>query len=308
MTTRLYTHEACLAHDPGASHPERPERLAAVTAALDAEEFSGLDRVEAPLVERAQLEFVHAVPYLDQIEAVAPAEGRVRLDPDTAISPGSLEAARRAAGAVAAAVDAVMAGAARNAFCAVRPPGHHAEADRAMGFCVYNNVAVGAEQARRTHGAKRVAVMDFDVHHGNGTQHMFEPDRDLLYASTHQYPFYPGTGARDEVGVGNVFNRPLPADSGSAEFRAAMVETILPAIRDFEPDLVMISAGFDAHRQDPLAQLNLTEGDFDWATRELMAIADACCEGRLVSSLEGGYDLDGLAKSAVAHVRVLMDH
>ncbi len=308
MTTRLYTHAACLAHEPGASHPERPERLAAVTSALDAEEFAGLDRVDAPLIEREQLEFVHAVPYLDRIEAVAPAEGRVRLDPDTAISPGSLEAARRAAGAVSAAVDGVMTGEARNAFCAVRPPGHHAEADRAMGFCLYNNVAVGAEQARRAHRAKRVAVMDFDVHHGNGTQHMFERDGDLLYASTHQYPFYPGTGARDEIGVGNIFNRPLPADAGSDEFRAAMAETILPAIREFEPDLVMISAGFDAHRQDPLAQLNLTEGDFDWATRELMAIADACCEGRLVSSLEGGYDLDGLAKSAAAHVRVLMDH
>jgi acetoin utilization deacetylase AcuC-like enzyme len=229
------------------------------------------------------------------------------LDPDTIISPGSGEAALRAAGALVAAVDAVVAGEARNAFCAVRPPGHHAEAARAMGFCLFNNVAVGAEQARKVHGMARVAVVDFDVHHGNGTQHMFEEDADLFYASTHQSPLYPGTGDAEETGVGNIVNVPLTPMSGSREFRSAMSGIVLPALARFRPDLVMISAGFDAHADDPLASLRFLEADYEWATRQLMAVADEFCGGRVVSTLEGGYDLEALAASAAAHVRALMN-
>ncbi len=216
------------------------------------------------------------------------------------------EAALRAAGAVCAAVDAVVGGAARNAFCAVRPPGHHAERARAMGFCLFNNVAIGAAHARAVHGLDRVAVVDFDVHHGNGTQAIFAADADLFFASTHQYPFYPGTGGRDETGVGNIVNVPLAAGSGSDEFRQAMTGEILPALRGFAPDMVCVSAGFDAHVDDPLAQLRFTEDDYDWATREIAKAADECCDGRLVSTLEGGYDLAALGRSCATHVRALM--
>jgi acetoin utilization deacetylase AcuC-like enzyme len=306
MTTLLVTHQACLGHDPGRMHPESPARLKAVLAALEAPEFSTLERRVAPLAEAEQIARVHARLYVDRVLNAIPAAGYISFDPDTIASPGSGEAALRAAGAVTAAVDAVVAGEVRNAFCAVRPPGHHAEATRAMGFCLFNNVAVGAEQARKVHGLARIAVVDFDVHHGNGTQHMFERDADLFYASTHQWPFYPGTGAADETGVGNIVNVPLAPMSGSREFRAAMTEIVLPALRGFRPDLLLISAGFDAHADDPLASLRLQEGDYEWATRALMAVAAECCRGRVVSTLEGGYDLPALAASAAAHVRALM--
>jgi len=308
MTTALFTHSACFGHDPGRMmHPERPARLKAVLEALEAPEFADLDRREAPLADKAQVARAHSNAYVDEILDAVPVEGLVNLDPDTYLSPGSGEAALRAAGAVCAAVDAVMAGEAANAFCAVRPPGHHAEPKRAMGFCLFNSVAVGALHARAAHGLQRIAVMDFDVHHGNGTQARFWPDRDLFYASTHQSPLYPGTGLAEERGVdGNILNVPLPPMAGSAAFRQAMSEAVLPALDRFAPEFLLVSAGFDAHVDDPLASLCYTTDDFAWATAELMAVAEIHCQGRLVSTLEGGYDLDALAASAAAHVRTLL--
>ena len=307
MSTILYTHPACAEHDMGPMHPESPARLKAVLEALNAGEFDALDRREAPAAEIDQIARVHPHSYVERILAAIPESGFVQLDPDTAVCPRSGEAALRAAGAVCAAVDDVMAGEADNAFCAVRPPGHHAEPSRAMGFCLFNNVAIGAEQARAVHGLGRVAVADFDVHHGNGTQAMFWDDKDLFYASTHQSPHYPGTGGAGERGVaGNIVNAPLPPHTGSAGFRQAMQGVILPALAEFEPEFLLISAGFDAHAADPLASLELNEDDFAWATRELMKIAAEHCDGRVVSTLEGGYDLAALARSAAAHVRTLM--
>jgi acetoin utilization deacetylase AcuC-like enzyme len=306
MTTLLYTHPDCLAHDPGAHHPESPDRLRAVLAALSAEEFAGLERREAPRAALDAIALVHDRAYVEALLEAVPASGHAALDPDTILSPHSGEAALRAAGAVCAAVDAVLAGEAHNAFCAVRPPGHHAEPDHAMGFCLFNSVAIGARHAQRHPGIERVAVVDFDVHHGNGTQDMFEMDANLFYASTHQSPLYPGTGASSETGVGNVVNAPLRPNAGSAEFRHAVSNIILPALADFRPDFLIVSAGFDAHRRDPLAQLNLTEDDYDWVTRQLAGIAERLCGGRIVSSLEGGYDLQALGASAAAHVRALM--
>jgi len=306
MTTRLYTHAACLGHDMGPGHPERPARLQAIMAALEAEPFQYLERAEAPLATVEQLCRVHPQRYVQSILQSVPAAGLFALDPDTTLSPGSGEAALRAAGAACAAVDAVAAGEVANAFCAVRPPGHHAEPGTAMGFCLFNNVAVGALQARAVHGLRRVAVVDFDVHHGNGTQAMFEGDPEAFYASTHQMPLYPGTGAVSETGLGNICNAPLPPYAGSEEFRAAMESRILPALDRFRPDFLLISAGFDAHRADPLANLELEEEDFVWATDRLLAVADRHAGGRVVSTLEGGYDLDALAASAAAHVLALM--
>ena len=302
----LYTHPSCLAHDAGPGHPESPARLRAVLDALSSAEFAGLDRREAPRVTREQLERVHAPSLIDEVFANAPREGYARLDPDTAMSPASLEAAQRAAGAVCAAVDAALDGQAMRAFCAVRPPGHHATRDAAMGFCLFNNVGVGAAQAL-ARGLERVAIVDFDVHHGNGTQDIFWEDARVLYASTHQSPLYPGTGARAETGVGNIINAPLPRGAAAAEFRAAFEQTILPRLRAFAPQLVLISAGFDAHRLDPLADLNLIAGDYAWVTRELVAIADTFAQGRVISSLEGGYSLQALRESTAAHVGALMD-
>ncbi|MDH3230289.1 MAG: histone deacetylase family protein [Alphaproteobacteria bacterium] len=307
MSTILYTHPACAAHDMGPMHPESPARLKAVLDALDAGEFDALDRRQAPAAELDQIARVHPRSYVERILAAIPETGFVQLDPDTAVCPKSGEAALRAAGAVCAAVDDVMAGEADNAFCAVRPPGHHAEPSRSMGFCLFNNVAVGAEQARAVHGLGRVAVVDFDVHHGNGTQAMFWDDKNLFYASTHQSPHYPGTGGTGERGVaGNIVNAPLPPHTGSAGFRQAMQAMILPALAEFGPEFLLISAGFDAHAADPLASLELNEDDFAWVTRELMNIANAYCGGRVVSTLEGGYDLAALGRSAAAHVRTLM--
>ncbi len=307
MTTLLFTHDACVEHHTGDHHPESSDRLRAVHAALDDESFDDLTRREAPLASVEQIALVHESAYVDSVLAAIPASGHRHLDPDTVVSPLSGEAALRGAGAVVAAVDAVVTEpSVGNAFCAVRPPGHHAERARSMGFCLFNNVAVGALRARVTHGLQRAAVVDFDVHHGNGTQHMFEADKDLFYASSHQAPFYPGTGAASEVGVGNIFNAPLAAGAGSAEFRNAFETVILPGLRDFDPDILLVSAGFDAHADDPLAQLRLTEDDYRWVTRELLAVAAECCESRVVSTLEGGYDLGALARSVKVHVRELM--
>ena len=307
MATLLYTHEACVDHHTGDRHPESPDRLRSVWAALAGAGFDRLVRREAPEASRAQLSLAHRPDYVDAVLAAIPETGRRHLDPDTVVSPASGAAALRGAGAVVAAVDAIMTERdVGNAFCAVRPPGHHAERARSMGFCLFNNIAVGALHARARHGLRRPAVIDFDVHHGNGTQHMFENDEDLFYASSHQAPFYPGTGAKSETGAGNIVNAPLAAGAGSVEFRAAYEDDILPALRAFDPDILFVSAGFDGHADDPLAQLRLTEDDYRWITRELLAVAKERCGGRVVSALEGGYDLGALARSTEAHVLELM--
>ena len=306
MTTLLYTHPACLEHDPGRHHPESPARLRAVLTALGEPEFARLERREAPEATLDDLVRVHPRRQVERILSSVPRSGHVGIDADTILSPASGTAALRAAGAVVAAVDAVVSKHADNAFCAVRPPGHHAEPERAMGFCLFNNAAIGALRAREIHGLARVAVIDFDVHHGNGTQAAFEADGSLFYASTHQYPLYPGTGAASETGVGNIVNVPLRPMSGSSQFRLAMTQRILPALDAFRPELVLVSAGFDAHRSDPLAQLLLEESDYTWVTEKLLEIAYRYAEGRLVATLEGGYDLAALAASVAAHLRVLM--
>jgi acetoin utilization deacetylase AcuC-like enzyme len=312
MKSGLFSHPACLAHVPPEGHPESPERLRAVLAALDAVEFRELAREDAPRAEREALLAAHEAAHVDAVlgplNDEAHARGYAQIDPDTIMSPGSAEAALRAAGAVVHAVDRVAAKEMKNAFCAVRPPGHHAPQDRAMGFCLFNNVAIGAFHAHKIRLFERIAVMDFDVHHGNGTEDIFWNHPNFFYASTHQMPLYPGTGAPNERGVAqNILNAPLTPYSGSDAFRAAMTNMILPALESFAPDFVFISAGFDAHRADPLAQLELTEKDFGWATTEICKVAARTCEGRVVSTLEGGYDLDALARSAAAHVRALME-
>lgn len=307
MSVLLLTHRACLLHEPGEFHPECPDRLRAVLQALDGQEFSYLIRAEAPLATAEQLERVHPAHYVAAITGIRPAAGEsVALDGDTIMSAGSAEAALRAAGAGVAAVDAVLAGEVRRAFCAVRPPGHHAEPGKPMGFCLFANAVIAARHAQAVHGLGRVAVVDFDVHHGNGSQACVAADASILYASSHQWPLYPGTGAARERGVGNVFNAPLPPGADGTAFRAAWAETLLPAIEAFAPELLVISAGFDAHAQDPLAQLRLREADFAWLTEQLCALAERHCGGHVVSLLEGGYDLAALAASAAAHVRVLL--
>jgi acetoin utilization deacetylase AcuC-like enzyme len=306
MTTLLYTHSSCLDHDPGSHHPEAPARLRTVLAALSGPQYARLERREAPEAALDDILRVHSRHHVEHVLGAVPKAGHAAIDADTVLSPASGTAALHAAGAVAAAVDAVVAKEADNAFCAVRPPGHHAEPDRAMGFCLFNNAAIGALRAREVHGFERVAVVDFDVHHGNGTQAAFEADDNLFYASTHQYPLYPGTGAASETGVGNIVNVPLRPMSGSGPFRVAMTGRVLPALDAFRPDLLLISAGFDAHRSDPLAQLMLEEADYTWITERLVEIAFRHADGRLVSTLEGGYDLTALGASVAAHVRVLM--
>jgi acetoin utilization deacetylase AcuC-like enzyme len=306
MTTLLYTHPSCLEHDPGDYHPESPARLKAVLNALEAPEFARLERRLAPAAALDEVARVHPRRFAERLLAAVPSEGYVGIDADTVMCPASGRAALRAAGAVVAAVDAVVAGDADTAFCAVRPPGHHAEPLRAMGFCLFNNIAVGALHARAAHGLDRVAVVDFDVHHGNGTQACFFNDAGLFYASTHQYPLYPGTGASSETGVGNIVNVPLPPGAGAREFRTGFSTAILPALDEFQPEMLLISAGFDAHRSDPLAQMRLDESDYTWVTEQLLDIARRHARRRVVSTLEGGYDLAALAASAAAHVRVLM--
>ncbi|HEX4273409.1 MAG TPA: histone deacetylase family protein [Rhizomicrobium sp.] len=306
MTTLLLTHPDCIAHEPGPHHPEAPARLAAVLEAVDEPRFAGLVRRAAPLGAQSDLARVHGEEFIAALLAAVPRAGYARIDADTIISPGSGNAALRAAGAVTAAVDAVMAGEAANAFCAVRPPGHHAEPKRAMGFCLFNSVAVAARRAQAVHGLARVAILDFDVHHGNGSQAVAEGDPTLFYASSHQYPLYPGTGAAAETGVGNVVNLPLPGGANGRDFRRGWESKILPALDAFAPELVLVSAGFDAHRADPLAGLELEEADFAWVTARLMEAARRHARGRMVSVLEGGYDLAALGASAAAHVGALM--
>ena len=307
-TTLTYTHDACLDHLPGPQHPESPARLRAVLQALRAPEFEALQWRQAPLGTLGQLLLVHTPAYVDAVQAASPAQGLRALDGgDTVMSPGTLEAVMRCVGAACAAVDAVVASVARNAFCATRPCGHHAEADAAMGFCVFNQAAIAALHARHDHGLQRVAVIDFDVHHGNGTQHAFFDDPELFYGSSHQAPFYPGTGSRQETGVANnIVNIPLARGCDSATFRARMRAEMLPALRRFGPELLVISAGFDAHHLDTLGGLSLTDEDFHWITEALMTVADESAQGRVVSVLEGGYSLDGLASGTAAHVRALM--
>ncbi len=308
MTTLIYTHAACFEHRPGPHHPESPERLHAVLQALRAPEFAPLQWRDAPLGSLDQVLLVHTPGYVDEVESSAPVEGYRALDGgDTILSPGSLEAVLRCVGAACAGVDAVLARAADNVFCATRPCGHHAEADRAMGFCVFNQAAIAALHARQQHGVQRVAVVDFDVHHGNGTQNSFYDDADLFYGSCHQSPFYPGSGALQESGVAhNIVNIPLPRGCDSKLLRQRMANELLPALRRFAPELLIISAGFDAHHLDPLGGLRFTDDDFHWMTRELMEIADQSAAGRVVSILEGGYSLEGLASGTAAHVRALM--
>ncbi len=310
MAVLLLSTAAGLAHETGPGHPERPARIRAVAAALAAPEFDGLIREEAPPATRAQLGRVHPEAYIDRVLATKPAPGRLtRFDADTVMSAGSAEAALRAAGGAIAGVDAVQSGRARAAFVATRPPGHHAEPDRPMGFCLFSNAAIAAHHARAAWGRQRVAVLDFDVHHGNGTQAVAWDDADFFFGSSHQFPFYPGTGAAGETGVaGQIVNAPLAAHSGRAAFEAAWTGRILPALDAFAPDCIIVSAGFDAHRDDPLAQLELEAEDFAWITGAIMAAADRHTEGRIVSVLEGGYDLDALAASVAAHVRRLLAH
>ncbi len=308
MITSIYSHPACLEHRPGLHHPESPQRLAAVLQALEAPAFSAARRRDAPRGTREQILLAHSASYVAAVEKAAPRDGLRMLDGgDTIMSPGTWEAVLRCVGAACLAVDDVVSGQSRNAFCATRPCGHHAEAERAMGFCIFNQAAIAALHARAAHGLRRVAVMDFDVHHGNGTQNCFYDDPDLFYGSSHQSPFYPGTGARSEAGVaGNIVNIPLQQGCDSATFRRHMRTQMLPALRDFAPELLLISAGFDAHHLDPLGGLSLTDDDFHWITRELMAVAEECARGRVVSTLEGGYSLQGLASGSAAHVRALM--
>ena len=303
---RIYTHPSCLEHDPGSGHAESPARLRAVLEALDDPRFAALERIEAPRATREQLERAHNPDYVDQVFASAPSDGRVQLDPDTVMSPGSLEATLHAAGAACAATDAVLANEARRAFCAVRPPGHHATRNQAMGFCLFNSVAVAATHALSAHGLHRVAIVDFDVHHGNGTQEIFRHDPRLLYMSSHQMPLYPGTGAANEHGAGNIVNAPLQPGAGSIEFRAVWDTRLLPQLDLFRPQLLLVSAGFDAHARDPLADLQLTTEDYTWITRRLCQIADRYSQGRVVSMLEGGYDLQALRECTAAHVAALM--
>jgi acetoin utilization deacetylase AcuC-like enzyme len=307
MPTLFLSHPAALDHHVPMGHPERPDRIRAVERALEDECFSGLVREQALRAEPETIALTHSEPYIQAIIEAAPREGFVRIDDDTSMSSGTLEAALRAVGAAAQAVDEVMAGKVRNAFSAMRPPGHHAERAQAMGFCFFNNVAIAARHAQKAHGAERVAIVDWDVHHGNGTQDIFWSDPSVLYGSTHEMPLYPGTGATSERGEHDtIVNAPLRAGDGGERFREAFETVILPRVEAFRPDLILISAGFDAHWRDPVANLQLTEADFAWATRKLMDIAERRCGGRVVSLLEGGYDLEGLARSVKVHVRTLM--
>ena len=305
MAIAYISHADCALHDMGHHHPEQPARLSAISDRLIA---SGLDMVlhhhDAPLASRAQLEAAHDASYIDEIYAASPAEGIRWVDGDTAMNPHTLKAALRAAGAVTLGVDLVMQGKAKQVFCAVRPPGHHAEHHRAMGFCFFNNIAVGAYHALQAHGLERVAIVDFDVHHGNGTEDIVSGDQRLLFCSTFQHPFYPNSGFGSTAA--NVVNAPLPSGAGSLPFREAIETHWLPRLAEFAPQLIMISAGFDAHQADDMANLNLVDRDYAWITRRLCELADQSAEGRIVSSLEGGYDLHALARSVEAHLKAYL--
>jgi len=306
MTTLLLTHPASLHHTVPAGHPERPERMQAVAQALDQPAFAMLTRAEAPLGTLDHVALCHSEHLISELRHIAPHTGVVYVDPDTAMSPGTWEAAMRGVGGAVAAVDAVMSGSADNAFMATRPPGHHAEQAKPMGFCFFDHAAIAARHARRKHGISRAAVVDFDVHHGNGTQDIFWADPTVMYCSTHQMPLFPGTGATSERGDHDtIVNAPLRAGDGGARFREAFESLILPRLRAFAPELIVVSAGFDAHWRDPLANLELTEEDYAWVTRRIMDVADQTAKGRIVSVLEGGYDLQGLGNSVAAHVGAL---
>lgn len=309
MPTLLITHPAFKLHETPSGHPERVDRIRAVEHRLEEERFASLWREEAPLADRASLLTCHPESHLAALEAALPSTGFASIDADTVMSPGSLDASLRGAGGAIRAVDAVVAKEARNAFVALRPPGHHAERATAMGFCFFNNAAIAARHAQRIHGLGRVAIIDWDVHHGNGTQDIFWNDASVMYCSTHEMPLYPGTGARDECGEHDtIVNAPLKAGDDGVAFRDAFDHLILPRLKTFAPELVIISAGFDAHWRDPLANINLDERDFSWATQRLMDLAETCSGGRVVSLLEGGYDLEGLSRSVQAHVSTLMGH
>lgn len=309
MSTLLISHPACLNHLTPPGHPERPDRLRVVEEALADERFQLLAREQAPMAEAEIIALVHPMEYIEAIREAGPSEdeGMIRLDADTSMSPGSLEAALRAVGGGVLAVDEVMNQKAANAFVAVRPPGHHAETARPMGFCLFNSVAIAARYAQSKYGIERAAIVDFDVHHGNGSQDIFWADKSVMYCSTHEMPLFPGTGALGERGEHDtIVNAPLRAGDGGDTFREAFEVAILPRLREFRPEILIISAGFDAHTRDPLANLNLVEADFTWVTKKLMDIANDSAQGRIVSMLEGGYDLQGLARSAAAHVTALM--
>lgn len=308
MTTLYISHPSFLDHDTGPGHPERADRIRAIEKVVSHEIFAALQREEAPEADEAAVARVHPQSYIDAIRAISPRSGAIYLDGDTLMSPGTLNAVLHAVGAAIRATDAVMGGEVQNAFCAVRPPGHHAEPERAMGFCIFNSAAIAALHARANHGAERIAVVDFDVHHGNGTQAAFWSDPNLFYASTHEMPLYPGSGYAKETGVaGNIVNVPLRAGDAGSAFRDAMNSRILPALTSFSPDLLIISAGFDAHRDDPLANIGLNEEDFSWVTYKLAEIAHKHVAGRIVSLLEGGYNLTALARSVAVHLNALMD-
>lgn len=313
MSTLLITHPSFVEHDTGPGHPERPDRMRAIDKVMAHEMFAKLKREEAPLREdvEEQIGLAHPGAYIEWVKSARPGPGEepARLDPDTVLSSTSWEPALRAVGAGLMAVDRVFdpKSGIKNVFAQIRPCGHHAERERAMGFCIFANAAIAGLYARKKYGAERIAVVDFDVHHGNGTQDVFWSDKDLYLGSTHQMPLYPGTGAVNETGVGNIWNAPLRPGDGGDPFKEAFESRILPALRSFSPDLVLISAGFDAHRDDPLANLQLTEPDFGWATAKIAEVADKHAHGRLVSMLEGGYNLAALAKSVAVHVNVLMD-
>jgi acetoin utilization deacetylase AcuC-like enzyme len=307
MTTLLLTHRASLDHLTPPGHPERPDRIRAVDQVLSESRFDKLVRQEAPegTLELARL--CHDEHYIEELRRIAPDKGLIYLDGDTSMSPGTWEAAMRSVGGAVAATDAVMSGAADNAFLAMRPPGHHAETNRPMGFCFFDHAAIAARHAQRKYGIARAAVVDFDVHHGNGTQDIFWADPTMMYCSTHQMPLFPGTGATGERGEHDtIVNAPLAPGDGGAKFRSAFENAILPQLQKFAPELIVISAGFDAHRRDPLANINLDAEDFGWVTRKLMDVAHSSAGGRVVSVLEGGYDLQGLKESVAAHVTALM--
>ena len=307
MSTLLITHPACLNHLTPSGHPERPDRLRAIERALEAEKFQTLARTQAPIADLEIVALCHPMDYVTEIRDATPSEGMVRLDADTSMSPGSFEAALRAVGGAVLAVDEVFAKKAANAFVATRPPGHHAETARPMGFCLFDNAAIAARYAQNRHGISRAAIVDFDVHHGNGSQEIFWGDRSVMYCSTHQMPLFPGTGEVGETGdFDTIVNAPLSPGDGSEAFRAAFENRVLPRLREYAPELIVISAGFDAHMRDPLANINLVEADFAWATQKIMEIADQSAGGRVVSLLEGGYDLQALANSTAAHVTALM--